>query len=117
MGKKGDRLGSDSEAFQVQAVSKLAPLGGVTSRKMFGGFGIFHDGAMFGIVSGTSLFLKVDDTNIAEYQDAGSKQHAPMPYYAVPETIYARKASLHRWALKAIGVAHAGAAKKGARKK
>ncbi|MEK7453224.1 MAG: TfoX/Sxy family protein [Patescibacteria group bacterium] len=51
----------------------LSPLGGVTARAMFGGFGIYKDGAIVGIVVDDELYLKVDETNKAEYEKMGSK--------------------------------------------
>ena len=50
MGQKGAKLTTDSESYLSDVMTRLESLGDVTSRKMFGGFGIFHDGAMFGIV-------------------------------------------------------------------
>jgi TfoX/Sxy family transcriptional regulator of competence genes len=46
VGEKGARLSGASEPFKDDVMARLEPLGGVTSRKMFGGFGIFHDGSM-----------------------------------------------------------------------
>ena len=117
MGEKGARLTQASESFRDDVVARLASLGGVTSRKMFGGFGIFHDGAMFGIISKTTLFLKVDDMTLDAYKKARSRQHRPMPYYAVPSAVMAKQASLQKWAREAIGVAHAGKSSKTTKKK
>ncbi len=117
MGEKGARLTGASEAFCAEVVARLGPIGPMTSRKMFGGFGIFHDGAMFGIVSKTSLYFKVNDETLDAYKKARSKQHKPMPYYSVPSTVLARTSSLHKWARTAIDVAHAPGAKKTTKKK
>ena len=116
MGEKGARLTGASEAFCEDIVARLEPMGGVTSRKMFGGFGIFHDGAMFGIVSKTTLYFKINDETIDTYKKARSKQHEPMPYYSVPSTVLAKNSSLHKWARAAIDVAHAPGARKTAKK-
>jgi DNA transformation protein len=117
MGEKGARLTGASEAFCEDVVARLGPIGSVSSRKMFGGFGIFHAGAMFGIVSKTTLYLKVNDETLDTYKKARSKQQKPMPYYSVPSTVLARTSSLHKWARTAIGVAHAPGAKKITKKK
>lgn len=50
----------------------LSSLRGVTARAMFGGFGIYKDGVMFGLVDNDELYLKVDATNRLEYEVAGS---------------------------------------------
>lgn len=117
MGAKGARLTGASESFQADVVARLDSIGGVTSRKMFGGFGLFHDGAMFGIISKQALFFKVDESNLATYEKAGSRQHRPMPYYSVPPSVLTRKASLQKWARQAIVVAHAAKASKKTTKK
>jgi DNA transformation protein len=43
--------------------------GPVTIRKMFGGYGVYHDGLMFALVADDTLYLKADDEN-AHYSDA-----------------------------------------------
>ena len=40
---------------------QLAPLGGVTLRRMSGSSGVFCDGAMPGMVTENTLRLRVDD--------------------------------------------------------
>lgn len=112
MGEKGARLTQASESFQDDVVARLDSIGGISSRKMFGGFGIFHDGAMFAIISKQKLFFKADESTLDAYKKARAKQHRPMPYYQVPATVMAKKASLQKWAKDAIGVAHAAKSKK-----
>ena len=41
----------------------LQPLGAVSARRMFGGYGIYCEGVMFGLVADDALYLKVDATN------------------------------------------------------
>ncbi len=76
----------------------LAPLGEVSSRAMFGGYGIFHEGDMFALVSGATLYFKVNDSNHAAYEEVGSRQFTPMPYYEVPAEVLENMAMLHDWA-------------------
>jgi len=40
MGEKGARLTQASESFEDHVFARLESLGGITSRKMLGGFGI-----------------------------------------------------------------------------
>ncbi len=117
MGEKGARLTQASESFQDNVVARLDSLGGITSRKMFGGFGIFHDASMFAIISKKTLYFKVDETTLDAYKKARAKQHRPMPYYSVPSTVVAKIASLHQWAREAIQVAHATKSPKSSKKK
>ena len=62
-----------NKEFMEKVVAKLSPLGDVKARPMFGGYGIFYEGNMFALISGTGLFFKADDANIADYQQAGSR--------------------------------------------
>ena len=90
----------------------LAPLDGISNRAMFGGFGIFHEGDMFALITNSGLHFKVNETNLAAYQEAGSKQFKPMPYYEVPADVLEDTAMLHEWAEISIAVGHATAKKK-----
>jgi DNA transformation protein len=89
-----------------QITGRLISLGGISSKAMFGGFGIFHEGAMFGIIKGTGLFFKVNDSNRLGYEKAGSNQYKPMPYYQVPTDVIDNPDSLLEWARASIKVAH-----------
>lgn len=64
----------------------VAPLGRVVARRMFGGFGLYLDAAMFGLIADGTLYLKVDDTNRPAFAAAGC---APFTYVArgEPRTI------------------------------
>ena len=64
MGEKGAKEGQDAAAIVEQLLRDLAPLGDVSSRKMFGGYGIFEGSTMFALVNSQGeLFLKADDSN------------------------------------------------------
>ena len=54
-------------------MQKLDSLGYVTSRAMFGGYGIFHEGLMFALIADDTLYFKVNESNRAMYEKAGSK--------------------------------------------
>ena len=106
MGTKGvKRTAVAKEAAEAMA-DRLSSLGPVSPRGMFGGYGLFHEGVMFGLVNseGTVHFRVGDDTR-HHYEKAGAPSHGKMPYFAVPATVHARKASLLRWAKAAIDVA------------
>jgi DNA transformation protein len=59
-----------SNEFVEFVLESLQPLGGVSARRMFGGFGIYKDGVMFALVAYDQLYLKVDDGNRAAYEAA-----------------------------------------------
>jgi TfoX/Sxy family transcriptional regulator of competence genes len=104
-----------SAAFKSFALAQLEELGEVTPRSMFGGVGLYHGGLFFGILARDTLYLKVGDSNRADYQRAGMEPFKPYPdrsgsmkYYAVPLEVLESAPELAIWAGKAI--AEAGAA-------
>lgn len=99
-------------AFLSHVMELLAPLAEISSRSMFGGYGIFARGEMFALISGKALFFKVDDSNRARYAEAGSKPYGPMPYYRVPTEVLADQARLLDWARASVAIAHASSKKK-----
>ena len=101
-----------SKAFLDLILERLAPLGAVTGRNMFGGFGVFHEGDMFGLISNDVLYLKADESNGDDYVKRGSPQYKPMPYFRVPDDVFEDTEELLKWAQKAVAVAHAAPKKK-----
>jgi DNA transformation protein len=100
-------------AYVDYVIDLLAPLGGVTGRAMFGGYGIFHEGDMFALISSSSaLYFKADDSNRAAYEEAGSEQFMSMPYFEVPVDVLEDSDALRRWASTAMAVGHATSKKK-----
>lgn len=107
MGKKGDKMSADAPEEAETVVEILSEIGDVSSRKMFGGFGLFEGGKMFGIIdSGGKLFLKADDSNLSVFEASGSEKHGRMPYYSVPEDVRGSGKKLCEWARASIAVAH-----------
>ena len=51
----------------------FSPFGVITIRKMFGGAGIYCDGAIFAITGDEGVWLKVDDVTRVEFDAAGLK--------------------------------------------
>ena len=108
MGRKGDKQSPEGARFCEILLPRLMPLGAVSSKKMFGGYGLFHGGKMFGLItSGAELFLKVDDSNRARFQRARAPQHGKMSYFRVPKAVMADDGKLLEWARSAVEVARA----------
>ncbi len=83
---------------------------GVTSRAMFGGYGLYKDGKIFGMIANDILYFKVNDTNKADYERLGSqpftyenkgKKYA-MSYWEVPQEIQDEPETLAAWAQKSL---------------
>ena len=108
MGEKGAKNSQDAAETCERSVQDLTPLGEVSSRKMFGGYGIFESSIMFALVNSQGdLFLKADDTNRSRFEEAGSGQHGKMPYFQVPPDVMADSDTLQEWASISIQIAHA----------
>jgi DNA transformation protein len=114
--------------FCEHLMDRLAPLGAPSYKFMFGGYGIYLDGLMMGIVSDDALWLRADEGNRPDYEARGIKPFQPMskngpmgimPYYPVPDDVFEDQDALQEWAGKSreAAVRHAEAkAKKGAKK-
>ena len=99
--------------FTDYLVELFEQFGPVLVRRMFGGYGIYHDGVMFGLVVNDTLYLKADETTVAafesrglgrfEYDKAGKKIH--LSYYMAPEEIFDNPEQAAVWARRACAVA------------
>ncbi len=58
--------------FVDSVLGGLLPLGPVRARAMFGGWGLFLDDAMFGLVAGERLYFKVDAETEPQFAAAGA---------------------------------------------
>lgn len=103
MGIKGDKSNHETALNTEVLLAKLEPIDGITSKKMFGGHGIFHNDKMFGIVdSKGQYYIKADDSMIAEYESKGSHRHGKMPYYSIPDDVISNHDLLINWVNKSI---------------
>ena len=99
--------------FVTHVVDMLEPLGPVSARRMFGGYGIYLDGMMFALVADDTLYLKVDDESRSEFEAAGlepfrySKKGKTygMSYHAAPEDALENAELLRDWARRAVDAA------------
>lgn len=69
------------------AVDLFSDLGGITTRKMFGGMCLYKDGTVFALMTSEGiLHLKCRDDLAAELADSGATQFHNMPYWSFPES-------------------------------
>ena len=101
-----------SSHFERFVLDQLADLGPLTSRRMFGGIGLYSRDVFFGIIARDELYLKVDEESRRDYQEAGMHAFQPfggqrqsMQYYCVPVAVLESGPELVRWARKAVAVA------------
>ncbi len=100
-----------NEDFLDFIIDQLAEFGKVEAKRMFGGIGFFHEGLMFGMIGGDTFRLKVDEHNMADYEQRGmkpfesGKKKKGMPYWEVPADVIEDKSVLAAWAGKAYQAA------------
>lgn len=120
---------SKTNEFCDYLMDRLAPLGTPSYKFMFGGYGIYLDGLMTGIVSHDALWLRADEGNRSDYEARGIQPFQPMgkngpmgimPYYPVPDDVFEDEDVFLEWAKKSreSAIRHAAAkATKGGKKK
>jgi DNA transformation protein and related proteins len=116
---------SVSADFHHFVLEQLALLRGVASRRMFGGIGLYWEGLFFGLIDDDVLYLKVDDSNRADYTSRGMDAFRPfkdkplysMTYYQVPADVLEEAELLVQWTRNSCAVALAARAEPRTRKK
>jgi DNA transformation protein len=101
-----------SEEFREFILERLETVGRVTARKMFGALGIYSEGTFFAIVSGNTLYFKVDENSRPDYEAAGMRPFRPfgeesyaMSYYEVPADVLEDNDLLRKWMAEACRAA------------
>jgi DNA transformation protein len=62
----------EAQELATHIVDLLESFGPCEARRMFGGFGIFHQELMFALIAGGSLYLKADDETRELFATEGS---------------------------------------------
>jgi DNA transformation protein len=114
-----------SQEFLQYVLEQLHGLGGVVSRRMFSGAGLYQDDVFFGLLFRDTLYFKVNDANRADYESRGMGRFQPYPgkphlsftYYEVPVEVLEDREELASWARRSICAALAIAAEKRVRKR
>jgi DNA transformation protein and related proteins len=88
---------------------------GVASRAMFGGHGLYLDGAFFGIITGGRLYFRTDEETRPAYVEQGMTALQPRDRprgprtvdrnFEVPAEVMEERALLISWALRAADAA------------
>lgn len=107
-----------TDAFQQFLEDTLNRVCPVTTKRMFGGLGIYCDNVMFALANDSTLYFKVDDSNRSDYESRGMQAFLPlgtgrvMPYYEVPAEVLDDVEELRRWMHKSIEVSRDGRSSK-----
>ncbi|MHC4556168.1 MAG: TfoX/Sxy family protein [Planctomycetota bacterium] len=103
-----------SDEFVDYVIDQLSGWGGVSARKMFGGAGLYCEGAMFGLIADDVAYLKVDDSNREDFVKADSSPFNPYPektktyvmsYYEIPADVLENPARFAEWAERSLTIA------------
>lgn len=109
-----------TDAFLAHLHDLLDPCGAVATRAMFGGHGVYLDGALVGVVMEDALYLKVDDETRLHFEAVGSAPYVylgqsepiTMSYWSVPDAAMESAEAMRPW----IDLARAAAMRSGRKK-
>lgn len=105
-----------SSDYLAYVVEQLAQTGKVSTRRMFGGIGVYCEGVFFGLIDDDVFYLKVDAANRQDYLERHCQAFKPMArdpnaysmnYFAVPQEVLEDADELRSWARKSIAIAAA----------
>ena len=93
----------------------LGHIDGVTSKRMFGGYGIYLNGVIFALITGDDeLRFKADQETKKKYEELGGEQFiytghsnrkpTGMPYWRVPEEVMEDRERIEVWAREAKAI-------------
>nr|BDT32233.1 TfoX/Sxy family protein [Myxococcus sp. MH1] len=113
------------DSFVEYTVELLEKLGPVQARRMFGGWGLYFGGRMFGLIGDGQLYLKTDEISRPEFQAAGCRpfvwegggQRIEMSYWTPPADASDDAYALLPWARRGVDAATRAALKKAPKKK
>jgi DNA transformation protein len=98
----------NDETFRDFVLDQLQLLGRVDCRRMFGSYGLYHDGVFFGILAQGRLYFKTSAVTRGTYVQHGMQPFHPHPrqtlksYYEVPVDILEDLGQLAVWARQAV---------------
>jgi len=100
-----------SETFRRFVEEQLGRVTPVTTRRMFGGLGIYARGRFFALAADNTVYFKGGEENLADFEARGCAPFRPygdertMRYYEVPGDVLEDVALLEEWMEKALAVA------------
>src|SRR5882757_1656441 len=111
-------------------LEQLAGAERISCRRMFGAVGLYRDDVFFAIISGDTLYFKVDDASRTHYETRGMSRFRPygdkpprgkppvsMSYYEVPADVLEDADECVEWAMRAVAAGIASAKSPNRRKR
>ncbi len=102
------------EQFVTEVVDRFCVVDSVTSRKIFGGHGIFHNGLMIALIADNELYLKADKESEHWFNDEGLAAFSyqkpdgkvfRMSYFQASESFFEDDEETRVWTQRAIDAA------------
>jgi len=115
-----------SPEFLAFLTDQLAPLGHITTRRMFSGAGVYCDGVIFSLVLRNAVHFRVDDANRGAYEaeglqpfsyEAKGRTGQVGSYWRVPERLFDDPDAMVEWARVALAAGQRAAQKKKPKRK
>ena len=115
------KTSAPDDGFAEFVREQLAPLGRVTTRRMFGKQGVFCDRVMLGMITDNTLYFRVDEQNRETFREAASSpplnyrkkgETIDLAFWRVPERLMDEPDELLDWARAALAAARRVAAKR-----
>jgi len=104
-------MSSSKEFYEYVVYDVMGQIAGITSRRMFGGYGLYKNGVFFAIISDDQLYFKVGDNNKPDFEEHGSepftynrkdRKEIQLTYWRVPEEVMEDRDELRIWIDKAV---------------
>lgn len=82
--------------FVEHVLEMLEPNGTIRAKRMFGGYGLYCDDLIFGLISDDVLYLKTDGESVGLFQERGlapfvyvkKGEATKTSYYTAPEEVF-----------------------------
>lgn len=100
-------------SFVTHVTDLLAPAGVVTTRRMFGGHGVYLESLFVAIIADDVLYLKADDRSEGDFRAAGCSQFGysrqgrrmTLRFWSAPDEAMESSRLMQPWARLAIAAA------------
>lgn len=100
-----------SNDFIQYVLDQLSAWENVHVNRMFGGAALYHDDLAFAMIAYDTVYLKVDESNIDKYLDAGSKPLKPfktqatvLSFYNVPPDVFEDSDVFIEWCKESLAI-------------
>ncbi|MDF2446024.1 MAG: transcriptional regulator [Moraxellaceae bacterium] len=106
-------MASARQEFAEYVVEQMAQFGPVRARRMFGGFGLYHDGLMFALIVEERLYFKADAQTQDDFVQRGLRpftytakgRAVALRYFEAPPDVFDEPDCMADWARSAYACA------------